>query len=533
MADQTSTYAIQMVDDVSGAAESAASALAKLDQQMEADTARLAGMQKAMRNLQGATTPNIAAIEKMKTAIAAQKSVIAETTAKQLALGGGFTKMPKPKKDTRGDQIKELQAEVKQLTSSLSTAQVALAKTEGSLGALTEKHAALTTKTSDMTEQFKSLTSTAQQMPGPLGNVAGSLSKVMGLIKGNPIAAGILAIVAAVAALTVGTAKAIKSLYDYGVAQADAYRSERLRLEGLTKLRFYFQRVPGNAKEMQTAIDNVAAKTPIAREQVAKYSEQLYRMGLRGGALSKTLEAVAIKSAVQGDEAANAFAGWAAGASLAGRSVDKLADGVKNRLGGIAQKQMSSLTVQTLKQKEAQEALFADLDIDSWLDAWKSVRDLMSQATATGRALKFMLATVLQPLIGASTSGAPIMKRFFQGLVIAALQLLIIVLKMRNFFKNTFGDTKLFAGVDWLKAAMFAGRIAMIALATVLGVVGAALYAIIRPVIAVVTAIGWLFEKLETLSDLLSGESDDWIGFAVSVFDGIFAAIMSPVIKPL
>jgi hypothetical protein len=411
VSDQTAEFEIKLKDSASGAANSAAQALSKLEQQISGDTKALGAMQKALRNLQAATTPNVDMVNKLKAKIDLQKQSIAKAQSSFIGLGGTF----------------------------------------GQTGEKGKGFAA----------QLAALSKQAQSMPGPLGGVVGQLSKMLELVGGGKIALGIVAISAALAALVVATAAAVKQLYEYGVAQGDARRSELLRLEGLTKMRFLFQRIPGNAKEMQQAIDKVSASTAISREKVAGYSEQLYRMGLRGPALSKALEGVAIKSSVQGDAAANAFAGWAAGAALTGRSVDKLVDNVKNRLGGIAQKQMQSLTVQTLKQKEAFDSLFGGLDMDAYLSGWKSVKDLLSQATASGRALKFITTTLLQPLIDSSAQATPVIKRFFQGMIIGALQFVIVILTIRNWFKKTFGDVTLFKGMKEFNFAVIAGKVVL------------------------------------------------------------------------
>lgn len=479
MADEKVTYAIVVEDEASGAALTAAQALKKLDEQIAADTKSLAAMQKAMRNLQQGSSVNINAFRSLQSQIDATKGRLASSQQKVLDLGGGFGKT--------ADKGKGFAAKLKEMQGQ------------------------------------------AQVMPGPIGGIVSKLQAMRAAIAGNVIALGVVAIAAALAALAVAAVAATRALYNYGVAQADARRSELLRLEGLTKMRFFFQRIPGNAKEMQNAIDQVAAKTPVAREQVAKYSEQLYRMGLRGDALSKTLEGVAIKSAVQGEEAANAFAGWAAGAALTGRSVDKLVDNVKARLGGVAAKQMQSLTTQTLKQKEAQDALFSGLDVDAWLAAWKGVRDLLSQATASGRALKLMVTTLLQPLIDSSTSGAPILKRFFQGIIIAGLHVLIAVLTLRNWFKKTFGERSLFKGMD--EFAVFMGKFVAggtIATLTILVVAfAAAIAAVVAPVMSVFYAVYKLWTMFGQLQDLL--EAGKWVEAGLLLFDTIFDVLSNTV----
>lgn len=479
MADEKVTYGVVVEDDASGAALSAAAALRKLDEAIQDDTKSLAALQKQMKNLQGGSSVNVDSFRKLQAQIDATKNRIASSQQKVIDLGGGLGKMADKGKGAGAG--------------------------------------------------FKALAGQAQSMPGPIGGVVSRLQALRSALAGGAISLGIVAIAAALAALSVAAIAATRALYNYGVAQADARRSELLRLEGLTKMRFFFQRVPGNAKEMQNAIDQVAAKTPVAREQVAKYSDELYRMGLRGDALTKTLEGVAIKSATQGEEAANTFAGWAAGANLAGHSVDKLVDNVKARLGGIAQKQMQSLTVQTMKQKEAQDALFSGLDIDKWLGGWKDVRDLLTQATASGRALKLMVSSLLQPLINASASGTPVVKRFFQGMIIAGLHVLIAVLTLRNWFKKTFGDRELFGGME--KFAVFMGKFVAAGtlgtLVVLLGAFAAAVTAIVGPVLSVFYAVHKLWNMFIELQSLF--EAGKFVEAGLLFFDTLFDTLMSTV----
>lgn len=417
MADSTSKllqWILRAKDEISGSADSAAKALEKLDESIASDTKHLAAMQRAMRNLSMASKPSIEQLDKMKASISAQKDKISQAQGQYLALGG--------KMKVAGAGSRSLES------------------------------------------RFAALTAKAQQMPGPIGALVSHFAKLKNLVGGGVIAAGLLAIAAAVLAVTVATAAGIRKLFEYGKAQADARRSELLRLEGLTKLRFMFQRIPGNAKEMQQAIDEVAAKTPASREAVAKFGEQLHMMGLRGKNYASALEGMALKAGVQGEAQAQAFASWAAGANMTGQSVQRLTDRVKAQIGGTAVKMMSSLTVQAEKQKEAFDSLFSGLGMEKYLSAWKGVNDLLTQATSSGRALKLLMTALLQPLINASTSGAPIVKRFFQGMILAALQFVNAMLDVRDWWRKTFGSPEQKKAIDDSETWINAGRFALMGL---------------------------------------------------------------------
>ncbi len=415
MADRKAEFALQLTDEASGAADSVANALGKLRSSIEGDQRELAEMQKAMRNLQMGTSVNIDQFRKLKAGVDAKRQSIATAQAQYINLGGTF------------------------------------AKTSNSGRGLTARFTALQKQITDM--------------PGPLGRLGGSLGRIGGMVGGGGmIAVGVMAITAALAALVVASAAAIGALAKYGIAQADARRSELLRLEGLTKLRFFYQRMPGNAREMQAGIDKVAASTALGRADVEKYNAQLYKMGLRGENLTLALEGVSLKAAVQGDEAANAFAGWAAGAAMSGRSVAALVNRVRADLGPTAAKMMLSLDVQARKFKESFSALFDDVPIENLLAGFKSLTDLMSTSTASGKALKQLVEVLFKPIFESMAGSAPLVKRFFQGMILAAQEVTIAILRLRLWMRATFGDTSILQGVDTTRVALNTGKIVLYAL---------------------------------------------------------------------
>jgi hypothetical protein len=411
--DARASFVLSLEDDASGAAQSAAGGLERLRDSIDGDLRALRDMQKGLKNLQLATQPNIRQVAELKKQIAAKKETVGLAQSKFLALGGELT---------RAGQ-----------------------------------------KTNSFKDKFAELAKSAQKLPGPLGQILGKLGSLGEIVTARAI--GLVALGAAITYVAVKTVTAAAELYKYGVAQADARRSELLRLEGLTKLRFWYRAAAGNAQELQGAIDQVSASSAISRQKTAQYAEQLYRMGLRGANLSSALEGVAIKASVQGDAAASAFAGWAAGAAMTGHSVKKLSDDVKARLGGVAAAQMQSLTVQTEKQKEAFDALFSGLNVNKLEKASAETNALLSQTTNSGKALKAVMTSLLQPLIDARAKLEPLMKKFFQGMIIAALRVGIAFQLVRLWFKRTFGSQDLLHGIDMTRVALYAGEVAAFALA--------------------------------------------------------------------
>lgn len=486
-------------DDV----EKAADALEKLGDAIDADAKQIAAMQKALRNLKGDAQGNAGAIDQLKTRIDAQKKSVAQSTAAYLQMGGAFKKRPKPPAPPPSPIEQAVEAP-KAVKPDVPVTPVAVNRVKA------------------FRDQLKNMLGDVSKLPGPVGQLGGMVTRLGGSLTsvamlGAAAAAALVAVAGAVAALTA-------KLVSYGITVADTLRSERLQLEGLSKMRFLFQRTADSADHMLATIDKVAASTPIARGKLVEMTTQLEKMGLRGNNLTAALEGMAIKLSTQGSEAANNFAGWAAGANMTGRSVQKLADNVKARLGGIAQKQMESLTVQTLKQQEAMQSLFGALKIDAFLKARKVLVDMFSQSTESGRALKGMLTRIVQPLIDGVTAALPIVKKFFVGIILASLDLGIAFLRVRKWWRQTFGKPSGDSSIDWLRVALTTGKAVVIAFAVALGIVGGAFYiGFIRPVSFVVNHLARMVTMWSRVTDAL--RTGDWKGAGKAMIDGLLGSL--------
>jgi hypothetical protein len=478
--DTSATWAVNLVDGTSQAAETAAAALKKLKNEINADKKALADMQRAMKDLQGGTSVNIAQFRELKAKIDAKQQSIATATSSYLNLGGTF-----------GD---------------------------------------LKRKSRPAHDAFGELKKQAEGVGGPISDLVGRFDKLKGLLAGGALAAGALAIAAAMLAVAAAAAYATAALLKYGIAQAGARRMEGLRLEGLTKMRNWWGIPAGNAKEMQGAIDKISDSTTLGRDKLEAYTAKLYQMGLRGENLTLALEGTAIKAAVLGDEAGNTFAQWAAGAALAGGSVKRLTDDVKARFGGIAARQVLDLGVQMDKLHANFARLFDGLNLEGLLKGFREVTSLFSQSTITGRALKAVVEGIFQPMIDSIATVGPVVRRFFQGIVIGALMAGIAVLQVRNWFKRTFGDKSIFAGWDAQKTALYLGVGAFAAMAGALVALGL-VFAAVGVAIGLFTAVVWApiaaFIALKAIADevfdFLGGI--DWGSIATGMIDGLVNGI--------
>lgn len=419
MAAETAVWSVQLKDDTSGAAMSAAKALDQLKGRIQADTKELREMQAALGRLRGATTVNAASVKELTERISAKKSAIAGAQSRFMQLGGSFAETAKGAQAAGGS--------------------------------------------------MSQLLGVAQGMGGPIGRVAASVSSLGGLL-GVGLVAGAVAAAAAVAALTVALAAGYAAMVRYAMGAASARREELLRLEGLTKIPNWYGIAAGKATDLQAAIDNVSMASAMGRGDIAKYAEELYRMGLRGKNLSSALDATAIKASTQGPQWASLFMRQAAGAAQLGQSVEKLADRVKTQLGGLAKQQALSFGVQLSKLRENVARIFDGVKIGPFLESLNEVLSLFSQNHEIGRALKTLVNVMFEPLSGFfGGSVAMLAKRFFQGLIITALQFTVVVLTVRNRLRDTFGDSKVLQGVDGLTVALNVGRIAAWGLVGALG----------------------------------------------------------------
>jgi hypothetical protein len=474
MADAVFSFELEGNGD---AALEQADALEKLREKLVQDTVALGEMNKAFRALKGSAHAGGDGFKRLKDQIAAQKATIANSHAGFLQLGGDFKKLKKPTQDTKTG--------------------------------------------------FDQFAASARSSQGPLGRLAGGLEKLRGLGVGGAMAAGYAAIGAAFLALAAAAVVATAALFKFGLAMADNVRTERLQLEGLTKIRNWYGLAADKAGFLQETISKVASSSALGRDEINGMATSLYKAGLRGGSLQHALEGVATATSAAGQEQGEFYKAWFIGAARSGLATKKLADDIKARFGAVARAQMLSLGVQSKKLRESFQQLFSGLKIEGFLTALHTVTDLFSQNTFSGRALKTILETVFNPMAEFAEGYGIYFKRFFQGLVIGAQLLVLGVLKVRNWFRKTFGDSEILAGIDKQRLAVYAGAgavgafaAAMIGLAAVLAVVAAPfIYAAYRIV---------KFGK-DVYSAYVAFTSIDWLGAGKAVIDGIVVGIKNGV----
>jgi hypothetical protein len=494
----------------SGANDSA-DALEQLRNAIQSGTEDLRAMQAAMRNLKGSTLASDETVQGLKDRISATKATLQGNTLELVKSGRAFEKQPKAI-NSAADALKAQQ------TASKSAAQAL------------KLHLA---------EGLKRSKEEAEDLKKQLAPMTDLFGKWKGLVGAGGIALGLVAIAGAMVAMVAAAAAATAALLGYTIAQADARRSDLLRLEGLSKVRNYWlemvtgqRRAADSASYLQKTIDGVASQSALSRDRVGELTTELYTAGLRGARLKQALEGMAVVEATQGREQAAMFKARALGAYIYGTSIKKLSDDVKARLGGVAKAQMLSLDVQTRKLKENVSHLFDNIKIERFLEGLSKITDLMSQNTAIGRALKTLLEVVFQPMIDGAAKAAPLVKKFFQGIIIGALYVAIAVLKIRNAIRDAFGGKEAWEGLDLGTLAMQAGMAAAIGLAVTTAVLTAALAGLVG--VAAAAAYGvytlakpfiWVMQKGGELAAWVA--STDWIALGTTITSGIAAGIKS------
>lgn len=485
----TARFSLELSDGISDPATSAEDALVQLGEKLTSGQKELAQLNAAMRKLKQGGLAGTQAAKQLQDKIDALKKSLGVAQMGFLEAGGDLTKLGKNGYET-GSALDDLGTKMQGLG--------------GPIGALGSRLSALATN--------------------PLAAVAAAL----------------LAVVVASAAFVAAVAAGAAALFRFGLAAREARRSSLLHLEGMTTIRRWHGIAAGSATELQASIDRVSDSAAIGRARVAGYAEQLYHAGLRGRTLEDALRGVSTVAAVQGEEMANRFRGMAIAAARTGGSVRRLADDVERRLGPIASRMALAWGRQMERLRENVDALFDGLEIEGLLAGLDSILDMFSQATLEGRALKQIFTSVFQPFIDGATQSGPLFKRFLQGVIIAALELAIAFVRLRNWIRDTFGG----ANLGWLSqftSATDLGRFAVYAFVgalglalvvlTALGAVAAvAIAGLVTPFVilggiafAVGVGIGWLYAKFVELQTWLS--SINWTGIGRSLIDGLVTGL--------
>lgn len=522
------------LDVKSDSAEEGAAALEKLRDAIQGGTAELREMQTALRNLKGSALASDETIKGLKDRVAASKATLAGNTLELVKNKDAFAKTPAALTKAN-EALKAQQAASKKSTADAKALATTLKVQSAESFKRSRIEAASMAKTlkDDTAKALKQTQAASADSSKALGMFSGRIKELMAL---GPAAlcASIAVAMVAIAGAAIG---ATIALVGYAIAQADARRSDLLRLEGLSKVRNYWlemvtgqRRAADSSAFLQKTIDGVAAGSSLSRDRIGEMTSELYRAGLRGQRLKDGLEGLAIVEATQGKESGAAFKARALGAQIYGTSIKALTNDVKTRLGPTAKAMMLSLDVQSQKAHENIAHLFDGIKIEKFLEGLSKITEMFSQNTATGRALKALVETLLQPLIDGVSTAGPIIKKFFQGVVIGALVMAITIYKVRNALRDTFAGSDFAKNINLTTIAVNLGVFAFGAFATAVAIalvfcvaLGAGLAALVG---SLVYAGVWVWNFASSVIDAMhSIGKGDWNATGLAVTRGIAAGI--------
>jgi prefoldin subunit 5 len=508
VATETAKFALELDDGISASSESAEDALQSLQSQIDKDAKALTQMKKAMRQMQAAGSVDVSAYRKLKGEIDATQDSIGKARASFINLGGDFSKVGK------------------------KTSRVKLAPKV------------------DEPKGLTNMLSSVNALPGPLSKASKGIGGVQSMITGLTGAMGLVTaaivgvvailvvMVALLAAVAVATAKATAALLKYAAAQADAMRSERLRLEGLGTLRRWMRLTATDAAQMSESINRVSERVPLARAEVASLGQELHRIGIRGRAAEDALEALSIAQAVQGEVGRRRLMMLVRQAGHSEGAMADLSARVRKELGGVAGGMMQSLGMLSTKLGESFRALFTGINLAPLLSGLFRLSRLLSQSTESGRALRAIMTAVLGPFIDELGGAATGMEYFLKELVILALRVAIVFMQVKNSIQEAFG-TGILGRILRSHGAMEVFRITLIAIGLVVAVLAAGVAILVFAVIGLFTPFlmaAWaiyriylgvqeLKDAIPSLLELFSPEL--WIAAGQSMIDGIIAGLGS------
>lgn len=285
------------------------------------------------------------------------------------------------------------------------------------------------------------------------------------------IGVAFVAIAASIAAVTVAAASGVAQIGAWAVGLADAARTQGLLAAGIA------HSVKGGAA-LDDKVTDLARRLPQTTEEIVSMADQLSKTGLRGKALTDTLEKNAIAAA-------------------------------KLKFGPDWQKQMISLEQSNKRLRANVDGLFSGLKIDALLEGLSSLVGLFDESSSSGAAIKVVFESLFQPLVDGATGMVPVVRHGFLQFEILALKALIAI--------KPWGSTM-------MQAAKFVGLVGAVmlgVLAVGIGVVVVLCAALVGAIVGPIALFAALAVGLVYLGGILI---DVGSKFVTGLVDGITEA---------
>jgi len=263
----------------------------------------------------------------------------------------------------------------------------------------------------------------------------------------------------------------------------------------------------------------------LGKKAAGPAGEWIEKLSGAAGLLSNPLTAVAIAAAgVQ-----LAFAAMVGGAVVGIFTLAKLAV----QLNKVAKVKFDNIT------KKAQDnfaKLFSGVHVEKFISAYEEITGMLDESSASAKAVKEILSTMLNPLFDSIGPLVPIVKEFFKGLVIGALLVAIAVVTAKNALAKLI-PPNLLADFDWLNAAVNAGIVVIFLLVAAVAILAAAfafvavamavglmmLFALPLAIIAAIVIVGLLIYALYNLAAEGVAALSEFASSAIEYLSGMAA----------
>ncbi len=240
------------------------------------------------------------------------------------------------------------------------------------------------------------------------------------------------------------------------------------------------------AKSEAAAQEAASKKAEAAATQAAKQEGKLDETTKKAlGPMGEKLDKLGAMRKLLGES------GWAGAAIVATLAIYALSAAVILGVFALAKMAvelnkgaMEKLAKTSKLAKEDLARLFEGVHVEKFTDALAKVETMLGQNTSTGRALKQLLSTILNPLFDAIPKILPYVQAFLTGMVLGALQVAIAFVKAYIAIKavippSVIADIQaMTGGLLTLKNAMIAGQVALAILGVALAICTAFMFAL-------------------------------------------------------
>jgi hypothetical protein len=279
--------------------------------------------------------------------------------------------------------------------------------------------------------EWAKLASQASSAGGPLGSVVGAIQK---LGTGGKVGAVVALAAALVLAAGAGIAAAA-AMTSYALSAADAARSSKLFSEAAT----------GSAKagtELEMVVDQMTNLAPGLAAKLKDVGRSLADVNIRGRDAQRVLETFGVVATARGEQAAGAIKSADVFKAVAKtmnitedaakkavtmgwvpyrKGLEAIEEAAKMSLGGVAAKQVMSLSAQAEKLKENVSKLFSGVNIEAFLAGLKTVTDLLDQNTVTGYVLREVFTAVFTKITTLASLAFPYIVAGIKGAVFGVI----------------------------------------------------------------------------------------------------------------